>query len=81
MDAEHVERVVVLEHRLERDDGPEADHTGNGAEDDRADGAGKAGRRGDRDEAGDRTRGRAEQAGVTAGELFGDGPGQSRRGR
>ena len=61
MDAEHVERVVVLEHRLQRHDGPEADHAGDGAEDDRAHRTGKAGGRGDRDETGDGARGRAEE--------------------
>jgi hypothetical protein len=81
MDAEHVERVVILEHRLQRHDRPQADDAGNGTEHDRTHRTGKAGRRGDRDEAGHRTRCRAEQAGMATGELLSDGPGDGRSGR
>src|SRR5690606_2112524 len=57
MHAEDVEAVVVLELGLQPDDGPQAHETGKRPEDDGTDGAGKAGSRGDGDEAGDGARG------------------------
>ena len=80
MDAEHVERVVILEHRLQRHDGPQADHAGNRAEDDRTHRSGKAGGRGDGDETGDGTRGSTEQRGMATGELLGQSPGEGSSG-
>src|SRR5690606_6332944 len=78
---EHVEAVVILEHRLEGHNGPEADETGDSAENDRAKGAGKASGRGDGNETGNSARDKAEGRSVTAGDLFADGPCDSGSGR
>src|SRR5690606_21583858 len=81
MDAENVEAVVIFQHRLEGDDGPETDETGHGAEDDGAEGAGETGGRRDGHEAGNGARDEAQGRGMATGDLFADGPGDGRSGR
>jgi hypothetical protein len=72
--AEHVERVVILEGVLDGGDEEEADRRDDEAEDDAPIGASEASRRGDRDEAGDGTRGGAQHRGLAVLDLLDDRP-------
>ena len=79
MHAEHVERVVVAEHVLERGRRPEADDAGGEADHQGAARQHEAGGRGDRDQAGDGTRSDAEHAGLALGDPLHQHPGHRRR--
>ena len=69
MDADDVEGVVVAEPVLEAD-GQGAEHTGDGADGDRAERADRATGRGDGDQAGDRAGGRAERGEGAVADLL-----------
>ena len=73
VDADDVERVVVAELVLQPD-GQGADHAGERADDDRADGRHRRTGRGDGDQAGDDAGCGAEGGGVAVADPLGDQP-------
>ncbi len=75
VDAHHVERVVVAELVLQAD-GVGASRAGDAADEDRTDGADRAGCGGDRHQTGHHARGRTERGRVTVTEALHQQPGE-----
>ena len=83
MHAEHVRGVIRAQQALQATDAPDAQHAGDGTDGDGAKRTHQTRRRGDANQARDRTRGHAQGGRLALGDFLGERPGQdgSRRGQ